>query len=78
VAECAHILAEPAGVAALAGAWREREALRGERVVLVLTGANLTMALLKRALATPPLFPVPARAVDVERWAGGDDHKPGE
>ena len=78
LAECAHILVEPAGAAALAGAWREREALRGERVVLVLTGANLTMDLLKRALATPPLFPVPAGGTDVERWADGDEHETGE
>ena len=57
LAECAHILVEPAGAAALAGAWRARQELAGERVVLVLTGANLTMETLRLALAAPPLFP---------------------
>ena len=58
LAECAHILVEPAGAAALAGAWTHREAIRGQRVVLALTGANITMALLKRAMATRPLFEI--------------------
>ena len=57
LAECAHILVEPAGAAALAGAWRARQELAGERVVLVLTGANLPMETLRLALAAPPLFP---------------------
>lgn len=56
LAEFAHLLVEPAGAAALAGAWDHRGRIRGRRVVLVLTGANITMALLKRAMATPPLF----------------------
>lgn len=55
VAECAHVLVEPAGAAALAGAWSHREALRGKRLVLVLSGANITSDLLRRALAAAPL-----------------------
>ena len=38
----AHILVEPSGGAALAAAWRQRDAIRGKRVVLIATGANLT------------------------------------
>jgi threonine dehydratase len=53
--EWAHMLAEPSGVACLAGAWTHREALRGQRVVLVVTGANATVAQLQQALAAPPL-----------------------
>ena len=56
LAECAHILVEPSGAAALAGAWRKREELSGARVVLILSGANVTMEILGRALETPPLF----------------------
>jgi len=55
-AECAHALVEPAGAAALAGAWERRGELAGKRVVLVLSGANLTMDLLRRAIDSPPLF----------------------
>ncbi len=55
LAECAHVLVEPAGAAALAGTWTRRRAWRGKRIVLVLTGANITTDLLERALATPPL-----------------------
>lgn len=54
--ECTHVLVEPAGSAALAGAWDHRETVRGKRVVLILTGANITMELLERAIATPSLF----------------------
>jgi threonine dehydratase len=54
--EHAHVLVEPAGAAALAAAWRHRADLRGKRVVLVLTGANVTMPVLGRALSAPPLF----------------------
>jgi threonine dehydratase len=58
--EHGHVLVEPAGAAALASAWARRDDLRGKRVVLVLTGANVTMPVLQRALASPPLFE-PAR-----------------
>jgi threonine dehydratase len=47
---------EPAGAAALAAAWARRADLRGRRVVLVLTGANVTMPILETALSTPALF----------------------
>lgn len=54
LAECAHVLVEPAGAAALAGAWSHREALRDKRVVLILSGANVTAGQLRAALAAPP------------------------
>jgi len=54
--EHAHVLVEPAGAAALTAAWARRADLRGRRVALVLTGANVTMPLLERALAAPPLL----------------------
>ena len=59
LAECAHVLVELAGAAALAGAWKMRERHRGARIVLLLSGANITMELLGRALAAPALFPLP-------------------
>jgi threonine dehydratase len=52
----AHILVEPSGAAAVAGAWSLRSELRGRRVVLVLTGSNIGEELLRRALDAPPLF----------------------
>jgi threonine dehydratase len=54
--EHAHVLAEPAGAAALAAAWTQRGELHGRRVVLVLTGANVTLPLLQAALSTHALF----------------------
>ena len=54
--EHAHVLVEPAGAAALAAAWAARADLRGRRVVLILTGANVTMPILADALSAPPLF----------------------
>jgi threonine dehydratase len=54
--EHAHVLVEPAGAAALAAAWIRRAELRGRRVVLVLTGANVTVPVLREALEAPPLF----------------------
>ena len=56
LAEAGHVLVEPAGAAALTGAWQHRDTLAGQRVVLILTGANTSSALLQRALRTPPLF----------------------
>lgn len=41
--EDAHVLAEPAGAASLTAAVAERERLRGRRVVLVVSGANITL-----------------------------------
>ena len=58
LAESAHVLVEPAGAAGLAGAWARREEIAGQRVVLVLTGANAAMETLRDALAVPPLFPL--------------------
>ena len=52
----AHVLTEPAGAAALAGACMHREQVKGKRVVLLLTGANISDELLKRVLATTPLI----------------------
>ncbi|MGH6953017.1 MAG: threonine ammonia-lyase, partial [Alphaproteobacteria bacterium] len=38
--ECAHVLVEPSGAAALAAAWLRRRELAGKRIVLVLTSSN--------------------------------------
>ena len=54
--ESAQVLVEPAGSAALVGLWRNREALRGKRVVLLVTGANITREHLERALQGPALL----------------------
>ncbi|HEX2501194.1 MAG TPA: pyridoxal-phosphate dependent enzyme [Methylomirabilota bacterium] len=54
--EHAHVLVEPAGAASLAAAWAGRLDLRGRRLVLVLTGSNVTMAVLEAALSAPALF----------------------
>jgi threonine dehydratase len=56
IAECAHVLVEPAGAAALAGAWERRDAIRGKRVVLLLTGANIPRDVLQDAVNGEPLF----------------------
>lgn len=52
--ESVHVLTEPSGAAALAGAWTRRRDLAGKRVAVILTGANATIEQLKSALATPP------------------------
>ena len=52
----AHVLVEPAGAAGLVGAWNNKHLLRGKRVVLILTGSNISSQLLNRALMTPPLI----------------------
>jgi threonine dehydratase len=54
--ECAQILVEPAGAAGLAGLCEHRDELVGKRVVLILTGANISRDQLDQALATPPLL----------------------
>ena len=56
IAECAHVLVEPAGAAALAGAWERRDAIRGKRVLLLLTGANIPRDVLLDAMNGEPLF----------------------
>jgi threonine dehydratase len=50
----AHMLAEPSGAAPLAAAVKMRERLRGKRVVLVLTGANITVEQLRAVLEKSP------------------------
>lgn len=64
MAECAHLLVEPSGAAGLAAAWAGRGALTGKRVLLILTGANITEHQLSAALAEPPL-------VSLEQATGG-------
>jgi threonine dehydratase len=54
--EHAHVLVEPAAAAALAAAWARRTDLAGQRIVLVLTGANVTLPVLADALSSAPLF----------------------
>lgn len=49
--ETQHVLVEPAGAAALAAATAARERIRGRRVVLVLSGANVTRPQLATILA---------------------------
>jgi threonine dehydratase len=46
-----HNVAEGAGAAAFAAAWREREALAGRRVALVISGGNVDSALFRDVLA---------------------------
>jgi len=56
LAQAGHVLVEPAGAAALVGAWQHREQLAGKRLVLILTGANISAALLQQALSLAPLW----------------------
>lgn len=49
--EQAHTLAEPAGATALAGAVRHADRLRGQKVAITISGANITAARLAEALA---------------------------
>ena len=46
-----HNVAEGAGAAAFAAAWRERESLAGQRVGIALTGGNVDTALFADVLA---------------------------
>ncbi len=55
MAASAQVLVEPAGAASLAGLWMHRQEFKGKRVVLILTGANLTMDQLRAALERAPL-----------------------
>jgi len=54
--DCAHVLVEPAGAAGLAAAYAGRGALTGKRIVLILTGANITADQLAAALSGEPLI----------------------
>ena len=49
--ETTRQLAEGAGAAALAAAWRLRDDLAGRKVAVVLSGGNLTLDALAQALA---------------------------
>ncbi len=51
----AHVVAEGAGAAAAAAAWKLRDRLRGKRVALWVTGANATEASISAALAAGDL-----------------------
>ena len=48
--EKAHTLAEPAGATALAGAVKHADRLRGKKVTITITGANITADRLTEAL----------------------------
>lgn len=50
-----HNLAEGAGAAALAAAWKLRDRWAGKTVVGILSGGNLNLQLLPEILAAPPL-----------------------
>ncbi|MBA2364715.1 MAG: threonine/serine dehydratase [Chloroflexia bacterium] len=50
--ERAHTLAEPAGSAGLAAAYRMREELRGKKIVIVCSGGNASLEHLRRVLET--------------------------
>jgi threonine dehydratase len=52
--EHAHTLAEPAGAAPLAAAYRLRASLAGQKVALVCSGGNVSLANLRQALAASP------------------------
>jgi len=52
----AHQLVEPGAAAGLAGAWQRRSILKGRRVVILLTGANVPSEAVTQALLVPPLF----------------------
>ena len=51
MAVCGRLLVEPAGAAALAGAWLQREHLQGKRVVLIASGANATPDHIRTAMS---------------------------
>lgn len=50
-----HILVEPGAAAALARAFADRHEIRGKRVALVISGANVDSGMIARALAAPLL-----------------------
>ena len=49
--ETMHLLAEGAGAAGLAGAYQRRASLAGAKVAVIITGGNLTMDALQRAMS---------------------------
>jgi threonine dehydratase len=51
LAEHGHVLAELSATAGWVGAWQKRTALTGKRVGVVVSGANITLEMLQRALA---------------------------
>ncbi len=51
----AHMVAEAAGAASTAAAWKLRDRLRGKRIALWVSGANATAVSLHEALAAGPL-----------------------
>jgi threonine dehydratase len=51
----AHVLVEPGAAASLAGAWAQRSNLRHRTVVLILSGANVDVTMIRRALEAPLL-----------------------
>jgi threonine dehydratase len=53
--ETTHQLAEGAGAASTAAAFKLRKRLKGKKVVVVLTGGNLTLETLKSILESYPL-----------------------
>jgi threonine dehydratase len=57
--EMSHVLVEPAGAAALAGAWERREEARGRRIALILSGANISPPTLHQAMDGSALIPQP-------------------
>lgn len=56
--ESAHMLVEPSGAAGLAAAWAYRDRLKGQRVVVALTGSNVDMGQVRQALAVPSFAPL--------------------
>lgn len=50
-----RILVEPGAAAGLAGAWHRRAAIKDKRVVILLTGANASAALLQQSMLGPDL-----------------------
>jgi threonine dehydratase len=53
---CCHTIAEGAGAAPLAALMKERDAMRGKRVGVILSGGNIDMVKFAAVLAgkTPP------------------------
>ena len=59
LAETARCFVELSGAAAFAGAWKRRREIARRRVVLILTGANITADAMRQALnsrSTPPAY----------------------
>lgn len=52
----AGLLAEPLGAAGLAGAWLQRDCLEGRRIVVVVSGADMSRTSLGATLAAVSLL----------------------